>query len=195
MYLWFKVGYEVNASGQWNLVSLLNRVPCVPVCQRGLRGNALGCQRGLRANFSLLRANVPINVPTCYTACQCFNSACQLAIWRASFSKVLRNAKWHFYTLLLYNKLYILLDIIVLNIICLYIVNKNWIILHFYTSCHIKEKCVEFFFFLFFFVSSQKLKYKKTWFLYVASNKGFLEFSTAKTTKQNKENVWDLHEL
>ena len=27
---------------------------------------------------------------------------------------------------------------------------------------------------------------EKTWVLHVASNKGFLEFSTAKTTKQNK---------
>ena len=30
---------------------------------------------------------------------------------------------------------------------------------------------------------------EKTWFLYVTSKKGFLEFSTAKTTKQNKEYV------
>lgn len=30
---------------------------------------------------------------------------------------------------------------------------------------------------------------EKTWFLYVAGNKGFLEYSTAKTTKQNNECV------
>ena len=39
---------------------------------------------------------------------------------------------------------------------------------------------------------SEKWKYKKTWFLYVTSNKGFLEFSVSKTTKQNKEYVWIL---
>ena len=32
------------------------------------------------------------------------------------------------------------------------IVHKNCFILHFYTSCHIKENCVEVFFFLFFFL-------------------------------------------
>ena len=70
--------------------------------------------------------------------------------------------------------------------------NQNYIILYFYTSCHIKEKCVGFFFFVILFsflLISQKLKYKTTWFLYVTSNKGFPEFSTAKTTKQNKEYV------
>ena len=30
---------------------------------------------------------------------------------------------------------------------------------------------------------------KKTWFLYVTNNKGFLEFSSAKATKQNKDYV------
>ena len=85
--------------------SLLNRVPCVPACQRdlrakvlacqrGLRANVLACQRGLRANvpacqrakFSYLRVNVPKNVPTCHKACQCFNLACQRANRCASFS-------------------------------------------------------------------------------------------------------------
>ena len=33
------------------------------------------------------------------------------------------------------------------------------------------------------------MKYKKAWFPYVTSNKGFPQFSTAKTTKQNKE-LW-----
>ena len=57
--------------------------------------------------------------------------------------------------------------------------------IYLYTACHIKEKCVEFFFY-YFLLFSYKLKYKKTWFLYITSNKGFLEFSAAKTTKQNK---------
>ena len=57
--------------------------------------------------------------------------------------------------------------------------------IYLYTACHIKEKCVAFFFY-YFLPFSYKLKYKKTWFLYITSNKGFLEFSTAKTTKKNK---------
>ena len=158
-------------------LSLLNRVPCVPACQRGLSANVLAGQRGLhanvlkcqrslranvpacqnRANFSFLRANVPINVPTCHAACQCFNLASQRAKRHANFSTsranvskdvpifqtiLLRNAKGSFYTLLLYKKFYILLDIIVINIICVCILNKNCIKLHFYNSCYIKEKCV-----------------------------------------------------
>ena len=67
---------------------------CVPkwsTCQRGLRANVLACQPGLRgnvpacqkrANVVFSRANVPINVSTCYTAWQCFKLACR----RASFS-------------------------------------------------------------------------------------------------------------
>ena len=39
-----------------------------------------------------------------------------------------------------------------------------------------------------FLLFNEKWKYKRTWFLYVTSNKGFPEgFSTVKTTKQNKE--------
>ena len=85
-----------------------------------------------RANFSFLRANVPYGVPMFQTF-------------------FLRNAKGNFYTLLLYKKFYITLDIIVMHIVCICIVHKNCIILHFYNSCHIKEKCVEFFFFIIFF--------------------------------------------
>ena len=33
------------------------------------------------------------------------------------------------------------------------------------------------------------MKYKRTWFLYVISNKGFLKFTAAEKTKQNKEYV------
>ena len=69
--------------------SLLNRVPCMLACQRGLRAKVLSFQHGLRAqhasmptcrkraNFSFLHANVLIDVPTCHTLCQCFNLACQ----------------------------------------------------------------------------------------------------------------------
>ena len=104
-----------------------------------------------RANFSTRRANVPNGVP----------------IFRTF---LLRNALGNFYTLLLYQKLYIMLDIIVIHIIC---IHKNCIILHFYTSCHIKEKYVE-------------------CFVYVTSNNVFFEFSTPKTTKQKKNYVWIL---
>ena len=63
---------------------------------------------------------------------------------------LLQNARWNFYTLLLYRKFYILLDIIVIHIICICVVNKSCIILYFHTSCHIKEKCVELFLFYYF---------------------------------------------
>ena len=62
-------------------------------CQRGLRAHVSTCQK--RANFSFLRANVPINVPTwqffnlaCHRAkaWQNFNLACQCAKRRAIFS-------------------------------------------------------------------------------------------------------------
>ena len=98
---------------------------CAPTCQK-------------RANFSFLHANVPygvplfyLDVPTCQMVCQFFKHFCD---------QVLR--------MLSYKRLYILLDILVIHIICIFIVNKNCIILYPYTSsCNIKEKCVEFFFF------------------------------------------------
>ena len=69
-------------------MSLLNRVPCVPACQRGLLAEVVSCQTGLRAcvstcqkraNFSFLRANMAINLPT-------FHTACYRAKRRANFS-------------------------------------------------------------------------------------------------------------
>ena len=59
----------------------------------------------------------------------------------------LRNAKGNFYILLLYKKFCIILDIIVVHMICICFIHKNCIMLHFYTSCHIKEKCAGFLFF------------------------------------------------
>ena len=102
---------------------------------------------------------MPINLPTYHKAYQFFNLACQRAKQRANFSTwranvpkrvpifqtfLLPNAKGNLYTLLLYKKFYIILDIKLISILCICIVHKNCIILHFYTSCHIKEKCVEF---------------------------------------------------
>ena len=137
------------------------------------------CQK--RTNFLFLRANVPTNASTCYTACQCFNLACQRAKWGANFSTWCANVPKgvlifqtfllrNLYTLSLYEKFYIILNIMVIHVIGICIVRKKWIILHFYTSCHIKEKCVD----------------KKTWFLCVTRKNGFLEFSTTKTTNRKE---------
>ena len=114
------------------------------------------CQRACvlmfhkRANFSFLRVNVPINgttfklgVSTCQKACQFF---------KHSSYEILREIS---IKILLYKKFHIIPDIIVIYIIYIYIyiyiVHKNCITLYFYTSYHIKEKCMKFFFFLFLF--------------------------------------------
>ena len=137
-------------------------MPCVPACQRGLRANVLACLRGLLTNvpacqcaksvstsyFKVSLSQPTNNVLTCHTACQCAKWRVKFWIWRTNVPKgvpifqtfLLRNAKGNFYTLSLYKKLYILLDIIV--------VHKIRIILNFYTSCHITEACVKFFFFI-----------------------------------------------
>ena len=137
-------------------------MPCVPACQRGLRANVLACLRGLLTNvpacqcaksvstsyFKVSLSQPTNNVLTCHTACQCAKWRVKFWTWRTNVPKgvsifqtfLLRNAKGNFYTLSLYKKLYILLDIIV--------VHKIRIILNFYTSCHITEACVKFFFFI-----------------------------------------------
>ena len=112
--------------------------------------------RQKRANILFLRANVPVNVPTCHTACQRAKRSASFLVWRVNVPKdepifqtfLLRNAKENIYTLLLYKTFYIIFDIIVIHIIWICIVHKNCIILHFYTTCHIKEKRTEFFFFI-----------------------------------------------
>ena len=119
----------------------------VPVCLRASVVYVPMCQK--YGNFSFLRANVP----TCHTACQCFNLVCQRAKSMSIFQAfLLWNVEWNFSTLILYRKFYILLDIIVIHIICICIVIKNCIILHFHTSCHIKQECEEFFLFYYFFL-------------------------------------------
>ena len=139
----------------------------------------------------ILLVNVPINVPTCHTAYH-------VSTWRVNVPKgvpifqifLSRNASGNFYTSLLYKKFYILLDII--NVHVSYIK----IVLFFISLFHVilKESVWNFSFLLFFLflLFSSKWKYKKTWFLYVTSSKGFLEFSTAKTTKRNEEYAWIL---
>ena len=140
----------------------------MPACQRGPPTNVLACQRGLRANVPAcqranggsLRATMLIKVPKCHTACQCFNVAYQRAkrravfsTWRANVPKGvpvfqtfhLRNVKGNFYTLL-YKKLYIILHIIVIHMICICIVHKNCIILH----VMLKKSVRNFYFFIIF---------------------------------------------
>ena len=95
-----------------------------------------------RANFSFLRANVPINVPMFQLGVPRTKRRANFSIWRASLPKgvpifqtfLLRNTKENFDTSILRKKFYIILGIIVIHIICIYIVHKYCIILHFYTS-------------------------------------------------------------
>ena len=118
------------------------------------------CQK--RANLSFLRVNVPINVPMCHTAYQCFNQttckffnlACQRAKIHDTFSDIpLRKCNGKFLYFIVIKKFYIILDIIVIHIVSIWcIVHKSCIRFHFYTLFHSKEKCVEFFFFFFSFL-------------------------------------------
>ena len=59
---------------------------CVPACLRTSVVYVPTCQK--RANFSFLRASVPIIVPTCQMACRFFSLVCQRAKRRANFSKI-----------------------------------------------------------------------------------------------------------
>ena len=125
----------------------------VPTCLRSNMSKA--CRFSI---FTCQHVSVPYGVPIC------FNLECQRAKWRANFSTWRANVRKgvpifqtflfemlkEIYILYYIKKFYILLDIIVINIICICIVNKTCIILHFYTSCYIKEKCVEIFFLLYF---------------------------------------------
>ena len=117
-----------------SLLNSVSYVPCVPAWSTCQYANVLkACQLLI---FTCQRANVPINAPKVVQVFQTF---------------LLRNAQRNFYTLLLvYKKLYIIFDIIVIHMICVCIVHENCIILHFYTSSHIKGKCLFFENFLFF---------------------------------------------
>ena len=112
------------------------------------------CQK--RANFSFLCANVPINVSTCHKACQCFNLVCQHGKWRANFSTCRANVP---------------------NCVPLqYFKHSSFEMLREISILYYYIKKSTFYFLLFFSFSlfSQKLKYRKTWFLNVTSNKAFL---------------------
>ena len=107
-------------------------VPASSTCQHA-------CQRGSRAN-----------VPK---VCQFLIFTCQFSTWRANMPKsvpifntfLLQNAKGNFYTLLLYKKIYFILNIIVIHIICIYI-SYIKTELYFISILHviIKERYVEF---------------------------------------------------
>ena len=118
-------------------------MPSWSTCPRAIMSiNVPTCQRC--ANYSTWRAYVPI-------AWQFLNLACQRAKWHVSFSFwcanmskgvfnfqtfLLRNAKGNFYTLLLYKKFYIILDIIVIDMINIY----EWyikIVLYFISILHV----------------------------------------------------------
>ena len=92
-----------------------------------------------------MRACVPA-WSTCHSACVPAWFTCQCAKWGATFSTLranlpksvpvfqtflLRNAKGNFYTLSLYKKFYIILDIILTHIMCVCILHINCIILYF----------------------------------------------------------------
>ena len=115
-------------------------VVCVPTCLHASVFYVPTCQR---ASFSFLRANVPINVPMhqCAKGVPIFQT---FRLW---------NAKGNFYTLLLYKKFYIILDVIVIHNICICIVHKNYIILHFELYAMLKKSVLDFLFSLFLFSS------------------------------------------
>ena len=142
-----KIALTDNVNSELNIIvtvylyfhymrGLLNRVPCVPACQSGLRANVLSHQRALRANvfayprglrvnmpkranFLFLRPNIPINVPKCHKACQCFNLRCQhdKQFFKHSSYEILREISILYYYIKT-STLYFI-DIIVIHIICI----------------------------------------------------------------------------
>ena len=129
-------------------------MPCLPAYQPGLCANVVYAPTCLRANvvyvptwqkrvnFSFLCSNVSYGLPFFFIL------AFQRANKGAKFSRhfcyqVLRKISILYYCI----KKSTFYAISVIHIICICIVNKNCIIIYLYTACHIKEKCVEFFFF------------------------------------------------
>ena len=147
---------------------LLNCVPCEPVCQHGLRATVFACQHGLHPNMPVCqrvkasqllimyqhankRAYVPYDVPICLKGVTIFQLGVSTCIKTCQFFKyssyeMLRKSLYYYY----YIKNLTLCLIIVIHIICICIIRKKCIMIHFYASFHIKEKCVEFLVLLFF---------------------------------------------
>ena len=114
----------------WEFANRVPYVPCMPVQST--------CKLAKRL------ATSHIDVPIRQTTCQHAKGVPIFQLGVANVPKVmpfqtvlLQNAKGNFHTLLLYKKFYILLDIIAIHTICICIVHKNYVVLHFYTSCRI----------------------------------------------------------
>ena len=75
-----------------------------------------------------------------------------------------------------------------------WIVHKSCIILNFYTSCHIKENCVEFFFFFFFLFCSlvRNENGKRPVFYTLQITRVFPNFLQLKQLNKSKEYLWIL---
>ena len=115
----------------------------------------------MRPNFSLC-TNMPTNVPMCHTTYHCAikgvtifqlgvptcKKTCQF--FKHSSYKMLRKSLYYYY----YIKNLTLYLIIVIHAICICIIRKNYIMLHFYVSMlhFILKKSVWNFYFLLFFL-------------------------------------------
>ena len=115
---------------------------CVPAWLTYQRASVAKFQK--RAKFSFFTCHCVIR--RAIVLSRCANVPNGVLTFQTFLSRI---AKENFYTILLHKEFYISLDIIVIHIICICIINKNCLILYFYTSCHIKEKFVEFFLFSF----------------------------------------------
>ena len=138
-------------------------MPCLPACQPGLFANVVYAPTCLlasvvyvpawkkRVNFLFLHSNVSYRLPFFFffiLACQRVNNGAKF--FKHFCHQVLRKISILYY----YIKNSTFYSISVIHIICICIVNKNCIIIYLYTTCRIKEKCLEFFFFSFFLFCS-----------------------------------------
>ena len=152
---------------------------------------------------SCLRLNVPkacqLLIFTCQRANKLAISHANFSTWPANLPKsgpifqtlLLRNAIGNFYTLLLYKKFYIILDIMLLRM-CICIAHKNCIILPFCTSWHLKDKCAEFLLSeTFFSLVRNENNIKEPGFYTLQVTRVFSN-CPLKQLKQNKEYVWIL---
>ena len=157
--------------------------PCVPTYQKCV-------------NFSFLCVNVPIKVPTCHTVCQCFKLACQGVKRRANFSTHRVNVPnvcqfFEYSSYEIFGEISILYYYIKDSTLYLLVsyLSISYVYVNFISILHfILKKSVWNFSFLLFLllrslVRNENIKRPGC----VTINKGFLEFSTTKKTKQNKE--------
>ena len=106
-------------------------------------------------------------VPTCQKACQFFKYFSSETLSEISIL--------YYYTK---NSTLYWISQFYISYVC--IVHKNFNCTSFLKLRVISRKSVCNFSFLFFLLFSQKWKYRKTWLLYITSNKGFLEAETTK---------------